>query len=100
VPRAVAFAARHERDVAVGIDRELLVKCTVHHARRCLEICQANGIADWDIAAAYEACARAARLAGDADGLARYRALCAEAVGRIADPEDRAIIAADLATLS
>jgi DNA-binding transcriptional MerR regulator len=72
----------------------------LHHARRCLEICQGNGIGDWDLAAAYEACARASRVAGDAEGLARYRALCAEAVERIIDPEERAIIAADLATLA
>jgi DNA-binding transcriptional MerR regulator len=72
----------------------------LHHAHRCLEICDANRIGDWDLAAAYEACARASRVAGDAEGLARYRALCAEAVERIGDPEDRAIIAADLATLA
>jgi hypothetical protein len=35
------------------------------HARRCLEICRENGIGDWDIAFAYEALARASRVAGD-----------------------------------
>jgi hypothetical protein len=31
------------------------------HARRCLEMCEANGIGDWDLAFAYEALARLAR---------------------------------------
>ena len=72
----------------------------LHHARRCLAICEADGIADWDIAAAYEAMARASRLAGDEAGLAKYRALAADALESINDPEDRAIIAADVATLA
>ena len=36
-----------------------------HHARRVLEICQANGIGDWDLGFAYEALARASAVAGD-----------------------------------
>ena len=72
----------------------------LHHARRCLAICEANGIKDWDLAAAYEAVARASRLAGDADGLARYRQLATDQLDRIADPEDRKIIEADVATLT
>jgi DNA-binding transcriptional MerR regulator len=71
----------------------------LHHARRCLEICEANGIGDWDVAAAYEALARASRVAGDEAGRARYRAAGEEALVRIADPEDRQLIAADLAAL-
>ena len=35
------------------------------HARRCLAICEEHGIADWDIAFAWEAIARAASVAGD-----------------------------------
>jgi DNA-binding transcriptional MerR regulator len=72
----------------------------LHHARRCLATCEENGLVDWDLAAAYEAMARASRLAGDAQGLERYRQLAAEQLTRIADPEDRAIIEADLATLA
>ena len=67
----------------------------LHHARRCLAMCEANGIGDWDLAAAYEAVRAASRLAGDEAGLDRYRALARDALERIADPEDRAIIAAD-----
>lgn len=71
----------------------------LHHARRCLEICETSGLGDWDLAAAYESVARASRLAGDDAGLTTYRALAAAQLDRIADPEDRAIIAADVATL-
>lgn len=71
----------------------------LHHARRCLAICEEHTIGDWDLAAAYEAVARASRLAGDAAELARYRRLATEQLDRISDPEDRKIIAADVATL-
>ena len=69
----------------------------LHHARRCLEVCEAHGLRDWDLAFAYEALARAHRLAGDAEAVARYRAL-AEQV-EIADAEDREQVLEDLATL-
>ena len=41
----------------------------LHHARRCLELCEANpeAIEDWDLPYAYEALARAHALAGEAD---------------------------------
>jgi hypothetical protein len=45
----------------------------LHHARRCLEICEEHGIGDWDIAFAYEALARAHGVAGEADEAARYK---------------------------
>ena len=70
-----------------------------YHAQRCLDICQQDGIADWDLAVAYEALARACRVAGDADGLARNVAALRAAMEHIEDPEDRDVLAADLATL-
>jgi hypothetical protein len=71
----------------------------VHHARRCLEICQESGIGDWDLAFAYEALARAHAIAGDADEAARYKELAREAGEAIADAEDRDVFDADYATL-
>ncbi|HST49380.1 hypothetical protein [Jatrophihabitans sp.] len=68
-----------------------------YHARRCLEICQANGIGDWDLGYAYEALARAASVAGDAAAAARYVEQ-ARAVD-IAEDEDRDLLASDLATI-
>jgi hypothetical protein len=69
------------------------------HARRCLEICEANGIGDWDLAFAYEACARASRVAGDLDGAARYVELARAAGEQITDDEDRELLRTDLATI-
>ena len=69
------------------------------HARRCLELCEAFELGDWDLAAAYEAMSRASLVAGD-DGAAReWKAKGIAALGEIADPDDREPIEADLATL-
>jgi hypothetical protein len=69
------------------------------HARRCLEICSDNGIADWDIAAAYEAMARASAVAGDARATRGWVARAREACASIAEADDREVIEADLATI-
>jgi DNA-binding transcriptional MerR regulator len=69
------------------------------HARRCLEINEAAGIADWDIAAAYEAMARAYTVAGDIDQVATWKAKAVAALNAIADPDDREIVEGDIATL-
>jgi hypothetical protein len=71
----------------------------VHHARRCLEICQESGIGDWDLAFAYEALARAHAVAGAADEATRYRELARVAGEAIEDAEDREVFDADFATL-
>jgi tetratricopeptide (TPR) repeat protein len=69
----------------------------LHHARRGLEICQAHGFADWDLAFAYESLARASAVAGD---LERARAYIEQALAvDIAEDEDRELLHADLATI-
>lgn len=70
-----------------------------YHAERCLAICEANGIADFDIAFAHEAMARAASVAGDAAGRDRHLGLARASLDGIADSEDREIVEADLATI-
>jgi hypothetical protein len=69
----------------------------LRHARRCLELCEAHGLGDWDLAYAYEALARAHATAGRADEAESFRRLAAEVP--IADDEDREHLAEDLATL-
>ncbi len=69
------------------------------HARRTLEIFEANGIGDWDLAFAYEALARASAVAGEVADRDRYLGLAREAATRIADDEDRRLLEADLASL-
>jgi len=72
---------------------------SLHHARRCLAICEEHDLGDWDLAAAWEAIARAELVAGQEGphriALARGR----EALDGIADPEDRRLIEADLDAL-
>jgi hypothetical protein len=69
------------------------------HARRCLEICVDDGIADWDIAAAYEAMARASAVAGDSRATRVWVARAREACAAIAEADDREVIEADIDTI-
>ena len=69
------------------------------HARRCLATNEAAGTGDWDIAAAYEAMARAYLTAGDLAATADWKAKATAALDGIAGTEDREIIEGDLATL-
>jgi hypothetical protein len=71
----------------------------LYHAHRCLQICEAHGIGDWDLAFAYEGLARAHAVAGEADASARYEARAREAAAHIAEDEDRELLLGDLATL-
>ena len=70
-----------------------------YHARRCLEICQANGIGDWDVAYAYEALARAASVAGDLAAAKSWAEQARRAAEDIAEDDDRDAVLADLATI-
>jgi hypothetical protein len=69
----------------------------LHHARRALDLCMEHGLADWDLAFAHEALARGHAVAGDPQR-ARNSTQCALDVA-IADPDDRALLLADLATI-
>ncbi len=69
------------------------------HARRCLAQVERAGSADWDLAAAYEALARATAVAGDIATAAGWKAKALAALDGIADPDDRELIAGDVATL-
>ena len=69
----------------------------LHHAQRCLDLCEEHGIVDWDVAFAYEALARASRAAGDTAAAAGYVALADQV--EIAGAEDRELLASDLAAL-
>jgi hypothetical protein len=71
----------------------------LHHARRCLELAEGEGIEDWAVASAYEAMARASRVAGDRKAFEEWRERARSAVAAIADLEDREVIENDLATL-
>jgi DNA-binding transcriptional MerR regulator len=72
---------------------------SLHHAHRYLELCQENGIADWDLAFAYEALARASAVAGDHDQARAYTEQALAAAEDIADDDDRELVLSDLETI-
>jgi uncharacterized protein YndB with AHSA1/START domain len=67
----------------------------LHYAEECMALCVESGIADFDIAYAHDALARAHHALGDPAAAAHHQA-AARSVP-IADPEDEAVLAADLA---
>jgi DNA-binding transcriptional MerR regulator len=69
----------------------------LHHARRCLAVTTANEVDDWLLASAHEAMTRAYVVAGDKAAAAAERELAEAALARITDPEEREVVAADLA---
>ena len=69
---------------------------SLRYADRCMALCREHGLADFDLAYAHEARARALKALGD-DVAAAQSWEAAKSVP-IADPEDRAIVDADLAT--
>ncbi len=73
----------------------------LYHARRCLEINEANadGREDWELGSAYEALARAHAVAGDRAASDEWKARAVAELAKIADAEDRQVLEQDIATL-
>ena len=69
------------------------------HAQKVIELCQREGLGDFDLACGYEALARAAAVAGDGDESRRWAELARTAAAGVADDEDREIVLSDLETL-
>jgi hypothetical protein len=69
----------------------------LHYAQRCLALCEQHELADWDLAFAYEALARASKVAGDAAAAEGYleQARCVP----VRDAEDREAVEHDLASI-
>lgn len=72
---------------------------TLHHARRCLEICLTHSIEGFDLAYAFEAMARAAALSGDSGDRDHYLSLAREQAARVTDGEHRALLDSDLTSV-
>ena len=66
-------------------------EAALRHARRCLELVEAHPgeMADWDLAFAYDALARAHAAAGEVDAALRTREQAKAAGEAISDDEDR-----------
>lgn len=72
----------------------------LHHAERCLAICEANGIGALDLAYAYEAVARAQAVAGDRAEAIRWAAKARAAADGIDDEDDRDVLLSDVAAVA
>jgi hypothetical protein len=70
------------------------------HAEKCLEICEENSIADFDIAFAYEAVARANVVAGNAADCQKYLDLAKQAGKDIKKEGDKQYFFDELGTIS
>lgn len=110
---AAAFGSRWhwghvggEEELAVG-DHQIANVCShlglgglaLRFARQALTRTETNGWGGWRLAAAYEAMARAAAAAGDAGERDRWLARAVEALEDVADPEERATIAEQVASV-
>jgi DNA-binding transcriptional MerR regulator len=71
----------------------------LHHAQRCLDICQENGIADFDLAFAYEALARGHAVAGDTAQARACTELALAAAEDITGDDDRELVLSDLESI-
>jgi hypothetical protein len=71
----------------------------LHHAQRVLDICQENGLGDFDLAFAYEALARGHAVAGDGDRSRAYTEQALTAAKDIKEEDDRELVLTDLETI-
>ena len=71
----------------------------LHHAQRCLDICEEHGIGDFDLAFAYEALARGHAVAGDADRARAFTEQALAAADDIAEDADRELLLSDLESI-
>jgi hypothetical protein len=75
-------------------------EAALYHAQRCLDLCQANEIGDFDLAFAYEALARAYAIVGDRAKSGEYVELAEQAARQIEDEGNREYFEGELATVS
>ena len=75
-------------------------QAALYHGQHCLDICQAEGIGDFDLAFAFESLARAYAIDGQPSEARRYLNLAREAGERIAEDDDRQYFFAELNTIT
>jgi DNA-binding transcriptional MerR regulator len=71
----------------------------LHHAQRVLDLCQENGVGDFDLAFGYEALARGHAVAGNAEQARAYTKQALAAAEDIAEEDDRELLLGDLETI-
>ncbi len=75
-------------------------QAAIYHAQRCLELCEANEIGDFDLAFAYEALTRAFVAAGDTAQGEEYIQRAKQAGEQIEDTSNREYFFGQLETVS
>jgi hypothetical protein len=75
-------------------------EAALYHAQRCLDLCQANEIRDFDLAFAFEALARAYAVAGELAKSGEYIELAMKAAEAIEDQGNREYLEGELMTIS
>jgi hypothetical protein len=74
-------------------------EAAIYHAKRCLEICKANDIGDFDLAFAYEALARAYAVAGNEDKKKKFLEKAKKAAENIKKKEDKDYFLSELESI-
>jgi hypothetical protein len=74
-------------------------QAAIYHAQRCLDICTANQIGDFDIAFAYEALARAYAIAGESEKSREVIRLAEQVGEQIEDESNREYFLNELGTV-
>jgi hypothetical protein len=74
-------------------------RAAIYHAQRCLDICTANQIGDFDLAFAYEALARAYAIVGESEKSRGYVRLAQQASEQIEDEGNREYFLGELETV-
>lgn len=94
-----AHAARAEHGISRAAVAVGLGDVAVRHARRCLELVEANAdvVEDWDAPFAHEALARALAATGDGARGREHRAIAVRLTAAVADLQDRAVLETELA---
>lgn len=96
-----AHRARGENQCARAYAALGRPEAALHHASRALELARAGGegFEDWDLATALEVVARANLAAGNRADAEQYAELARQELEKIADPDDREVVASQLAEL-
>ena len=71
----------------------------LYHAQRCLDICQENGIGDFDLAYAYEGLARASAVADDKVKVQEFLTLAFKTGEDISEEEDKEYFLKDIRSI-
>lgn len=72
---------------------------SLYHAKKCLDVCLEEQIGDFDLAFAYEAMARAHKIAGSKAQEEEYKKLALQACEDIQHEEDRDLVLGDLSSI-